>query len=201
LNNQIHISTTKSTLIVKDLKYNSKSYHIPPYPEEVYLPDHLKGLKEMIVFISANDDTELPSIEEIAESKFIIEKPKGVIVAPPGQGLAEKFERELNTKFTNINLQDLCEVLPKIILEDLQLAREMVMEAEENRVQLKITDSIYKSLYQEADLKSVRFLGTPLESAIACAIAKSTGKPVFIQDSKFDSETDIIEISYIIREG
>ena len=76
----------------------------------------------------------------------------------------------------------------------------MVMEAEENRVQLKITDSIYKTLYQEADLKSVRFLGTPLESAIACAIAKSTGKPVFIQDSKFDSETDIIEISYIIRE-
>jgi len=186
--------------IAKELKYHSKSYYIPPYPEEVYLPEHLKGLKETIVFISANEETELPSIEEIAKSRFKLDDPNGIIISPPGLGLVEQFEKELRASFTKINLEDLCEILPKIILEDLQLAKDIEMEAEDNQVQLKITDSIYKALYHEADLESVHFLGSPIESAIACAIAKSTGKPVTIQESKIDSETDAIEVTYHIRE-
>lgn len=187
--------------IAKELKYNSKGYHIPPYPEEVYLPEHLKGLKETIVFISANEETELPQLEEIAKSRFILEKTNGIIISPPGLGLVEQFEKELRTILTKINLEDLCEVLPKTIQEDLQLAKEVDMEAEGNLVHLKITDSIYKALYREADLQSVHFLGSPLESAIACAIAKSTGKPVTIQESRTDPNTDTIEVTYLIREG
>ena len=124
--------------IEKDLKYNSKSYYIPPYPKEVYIPEHLKGLKEMIVFISANGEAELPSIEEIAESRFLLEDPKGIIVTPPGQGLVEQFEKELRQNFTTISLEDLYEILSEIIAEDLQLAKEVAMETEDNRVHLKI---------------------------------------------------------------
>jgi len=187
--------------IKKDMKYKSKSYYIPPYPKEVYIPEHLKGLKEMIVFVSANDETDLPSIEEIAESRFMLENPKGMIVTPPGLGLVEQFEKELRGNLTKIDLEDLCEVLPKIILEDLQLAEEVVMEAEENQVQLTITDSIYKALYYEADLQSVHFLGSPLVSAIACAIAITTGKTVTIQESKMDLDIETIDVSYRIIEG
>jgi len=41
--------------IVKDLKFKGKSYYIPPYPKEVYLPDYLKGLKDPVVFVSADE--------------------------------------------------------------------------------------------------------------------------------------------------
>jgi hypothetical protein len=186
--------------ITKELKYHSKSYHIPPYPEEVYLPEHLKGLKETIVFISANEETELPSIEEIAKSRFMLDNHNGIIISPPGLGLVEQFEKELRTSLTKINLEELCEVLPKIILEDLQLAKEVDIKVEGNLVHLKITNSIYKALHREVDLQSVHFLGSPLESAIACAIAQSTGKPVTIQKSMTDPNIDTIEVNYLIRE-
>jgi hypothetical protein len=184
--------------IRKDLKFNSKSYYIPPYPKEVYIPEHLKGLKEMIAFISANGGTELPSIEQIAESRFMIEKPKGMIVTPPGHGLMEQFEKELRQSFTTIDIEDLYEILPKIIAEDLQLAKEVTMETEENLVHLKIVGSIYKALCYEADIQSVRFLGSPLVSAIACAIAKTTGKPVTIQETEINPVTETMDVTYRI---
>ena len=112
----------------------------------------------------------------------------------------EQFEKELRANFTTISLEDLFEILPKIIAEDLQLAKEVAMETEENRVHLKIVGSIYKALCYEADLQSVRFLGSPLVSAIACAIAKTTGKPVTIQETETNPDTETIEVSYRIIE-
>src|SRR3989304_6704819 len=41
--------------IIKDFKYTGKGYYIPPYPRDVYLPEHLKGLKDTVVFISAEN--------------------------------------------------------------------------------------------------------------------------------------------------
>ena len=187
--------------IERDLEYNSRSYYIPPYPKEVYIPEHLKGLKEMIVFISAKDDARLPSIEGIASNKFMLENPEGIFITPPGLGLVEEFEKELRTNMTQIDLKDLCEILPKIILENLQLAKEASMEIEENQVHLKVTDSLYKDLYQEADLRSIRFIGSPLESAVACAIAQSTGRTVTIQESRIHPDTDTIEVTYSLVEG
>ena len=184
--------------IKKDLKYNSKSYYIPPFPKEVYIPEHLKGLKEMIVFISANDEDGLPTINEIAKGRFLLEKPKGMILTPPGLGLIEYLEEELMINFTRMDLEDLCELLPKIIPEDLQLAKEVTMEVEGKLVHLNIVGSIYKSLCYEKELPSVHLLGSPLVSAIACAIAKTTGKPVTIQDTVINSDTETIDVTYQI---
>ena len=64
------ISTATSTYttidrIAKDLKQKGKSYYIPPYPEEIYLPEHLKGLKDMLIFIPTDSSITMPPIEEI----------------------------------------------------------------------------------------------------------------------------------------
>lgn len=188
--------------IVKDLKYKGKSYYIPPYPKEVYLPEYLKGLKEMIVFISAGSDTGIPSIEEMAESRFLLENPKGICVAPPGLGLLTQFEKELRTDLTKLELSELCESLPQLILENFQLAKEIEMKTEENRVHLKIFDPIYKNLYgREINLKSVHFLGCPLVSAIACAVAKTTGKIVTIHRDIISPDGETIEVWYRFIEG
>jgi len=188
--------------IVRDLKYKGKSFHIPPYPKEVYLPEYLKGLKDMIVFISAESDSGMPSIEEMAQSRFLLENPRGICVAPPGLGLLTQFEKELRKDITKLQLNDLCESLPQLILENFQLAKEIEMKTEKNQVYLKILDSIYKNLYSiEENLKSVHFLGCPLVSAIACAVAKTTGKIVTIDRDMISPDGQTIEVWCRFIEG
>lgn len=183
--------------IIKDLKYKGQGYYIPPFPKDVYLPEHLKGLKEMIVFIAANSRSDTPSVEEIAKSVFMVKNPKGVCVVPPGIGLLTQLEKEVRMDFAQMELNELCEKLPQLILENLQLAREVTMESEENQVHLRISNSIYKSLYDvEKDLKSLHLLGSPLVSAIACAIAKTTGRIVRIEKELVSPEGEKIQVVY-----
>lgn len=182
--------------IIKDLKFKGKSYYIPPYPKEVYLPEYLKGLKEPVVFISA-DTGGTPSIEELAKSKFLLENPNGICIAPPGLGLSTQFEKELRKSVTKIRLDELCESLPPIIVESLQLAKDVEMKAENNQIHAKIFDSAYKNLYTiEENLKSVHTLGCPLISAIACTIAKTTGKMTTIQKDSISTDGQTLEVWY-----
>ena len=181
--------------IMSDLKFNGKCWYIPPYPKHAYLPEHLKGLKEMMVFISAKPSTGLPSIEEIASKRFITQNPRGVNITAPGAGLLDQLENELKLDPTQTDLQMLCETLPQQILENFQLAKEIEMKPEDDSVSLKITGSIFRSLYVEKSLKSVYLLGCPLVSALACAIAKTTGKAITINTLNFNPQTDTTEAS------
>jgi len=185
--------------IMSNLKYKGKCWYIPPYPKQAYLPEHLKGLKEMIVFISANGSSELPSIEEIANKRFILQNPKGVSITAPGAGLLDQLENELKLDPTQTDLQTLCETLPQQILENFQLAKEIEMKPEGDSIQLRIAGSVFRSLYIQEGLKSVHQLGCPLISALACAVAKTTGKAVTILALNFNSETDTTEASCIIK--
>ncbi|MGB9694303.1 MAG: hypothetical protein ACPLYF_05605, partial [Fervidobacterium sp.] len=151
--------------IINDLKFKGKSYYIPPYPKEVYLPEYLKGLKEPVVFISA-DTGGMPSIEELAKSKFLLKNPNGICVAPPGLGILTEFEKELRKDMANLKLTEVCESLPPLIVESLQLAKEIEMKISDSEVYLRILDSTHKNLYRkEENLKSIHSLGCPLISA------------------------------------
>ena len=200
--NSTAIATYKTIdRILKDLKIKGKGYYIPPYPKEVYLPEYLKGLKDPVVFISV-DAGEMPSIEELAKSKFILENPNGICVAPPGLGLLEQFERELKKDLAKLKLTNLRETLPPLIVENLGLAKEMEMNIKDNDVYIKIFDSTYKNLYAaEENLKSVHFLGCPLISAIACALAKVSGKTVTMQGIKASADRQTIQVWYRMMEG
>ena len=179
-------STASSTYtnidrIIKDMKPKGKTYHVPPYPKDVYLPEHLKGLKDMIMFISQDPTDEAPSIEEMAKSKFLLQNPKGICMTPPGAGLLAQFEKELRRDITKLQINELCESLTQLITENLQMAKEAEFTIEEKQVELKLIDSTYRNLYNKENMRSVNQIGCPLVSAIACAIAKTTGKTVNIQ--------------------
>lgn len=187
--------------IVRDLKLKGKSYYIPPYPKEVYLPEYLKGLKEPVVFISAGSSS-IPSIEELAKSKFLLENPNGICIAPPGLGLLTEFENELRKDMAEFQLSELCESLPPIIVESLQLAKEMEIRPDDNGVYIKMFDSIYKNLYRaKENLLSVNSLGCPIVSAVACAIAKTTGKIVTIKKTNVSPDNQTIEVWYNFLEA
>ena len=190
-------SYTTIDRITEDLNYKGKPIYIPPYPKEAYLPEYLKGLKEMIVFIPAEDVIAMPTIEEMAKKQFLLRNPKGICIAPPGYGLVSLFERELKTEFTQINLDRLYDALPTIIVNNLELAKEFEINPEKDLIHIRIVDSVYKDLYsREQGFKSIHSVGCPLTSAIACALAKTTGKLVAIVKDLISLDSKTIEVWY-----
>jgi hypothetical protein len=186
--------------MLEDLNYKGKGIYVPPYPKDVYLPQHLKGLKEMIVFISAMGVSEMPTIEEMARKEFLVKNPKGVCISPPGYGLMSLFEKEMRTDFSHIAIENLYDILPKVV--DLGLAGELEIETENDSIHITIIDSIYKDLYsRERALKSVHIIGCPLVSAVACALAKTTGKNIVIVKDKVSPDLKKIEVWYQTIEG
>ena len=183
--------------IIDDLGYKGKALYIPPYPKDVYLPEYLKGLKEMVVLISAEETTAMPTIEEMAKKQFILENPKGICITPPGFGIMSLLEKELRTDFTKVDPEKLPDTLPKLVMSNLELAGNVEIYEEENLIHVKIEDSIYKDLYSpERRLKSVHLLGCPLASAIACALCKATGKLVTITKDAVSPDLKTIELWY-----
>ena len=195
-------SYTTIDRIIDDLNYKGKPTYIPPYPQEAYLPEYLKGLKEMIVFISAKDITTMPTLEEMAKRQFLVKNPKGMCVTPPGFALVSLFEKELGADFTKIDLDGLYKSLSTVIMNNLELASNFEIDAEKELIHVKITESVYKDLYsKEHKLKSVHSVGCPLTSAVACALAKTTGKLVTITKSDISPDLKTIEVWYQTVEG
>jgi len=190
-------SYTTIDRMIRDLSYKGKPIYIPPYPKEAYLPEYLKGLKEMIVFIPAEDIVAMPTIEEMAKKQFILENPKGICIAPPGYGLVSLFERELKTEFTQISIDELYNSLPTIIVNNLELAEEFEINPEKDLIHVKIVNSVYNDLYaNEQNIKSIHSIGCPLTSAIACALAKTTGKLIVVVKDLISPDSKTIEIWY-----
>ena len=190
-------SYTTIDRIIEDLNYKGKPIYIPPYPKEAYLPEYLKGLKEMIVYIPPEDTVVVPTIEEMTKRQFLLKNPKGICIAPPGYGLSDLFEKELKTEFTQIDMDRLCSSLPTIIVSKLELAKEFEINTENNLTHIRLVDSVYKDLFSnERDFKSIHLIGCPLTSAVACALAKTTGKLIIIAKDAVSSDLRTIEVWY-----
>ena len=185
--------------MTKGSKSIGKGYYIPPLSEEAHLPEYLKGLKVPVVFVSVENDADMPSIEEIATGKFALKNQKGVLVTPPGWGLLNKIEKDLKMDFSETQLNELCKILPRFIMENFGLANDIEMELREDQITLKISDSLFKNLYlSENDLKSIFILGCPIVSAVACALAKASHKTIAIQRQNATLDGSTIQVWYQI---
>jgi hypothetical protein len=152
--------------MINDLRYNGHGYYIPTYPKDAYLPDYFKNLKESVVFISDENFTGCP--------------------ASPGSGILNQIEHQLNIDFTTVPLAELCSLLPRCMTEFFNLAKEMDLQIlDESTVRLNVSGVLYESLYTPEHVLSVSLLGCPVVSAVACALAKSSGKTVVIREQKF----------------
>jgi hypothetical protein len=170
----------------------NEAYNIPPCPRDIFLPEHLAGLKEMVTFIPAVHTDGIAEIEDIAKGSFLIEKPKGILITSPGVGLLEKIEQKRKIDFAKIAPEKLNDTLANL-LSELYLANEIEITINQNNVVLKINGSLYNSLYNpNNNLKSVNMIGCPLVNAAACAIAKSTGKPTSLQEIKTSPNSNTI---------
>jgi hypothetical protein len=187
--------------ILREFQCEGNAFCIPPYPKGVYLPEHLKSLQEMVIFIAASANSEMPSFEEMTKGTFQAQTSKGIFVTPPGIGLLDRIEARTKMDLSKIKVEDLCEILPSILQNSFSLAKDIALFSKDNVITLRARGSVYEDLYTpECGLKSVGLFGCPMVNTIEGALAKSSGKPVTIQKLRFFPDTKAIEVSYRIVE-
>jgi hypothetical protein len=191
--------STYSTIdrMINDLKYSGQGYYIPAYPRDVFLPDYLKNLREPVVFISESFDGK-PSIDELAQGKFISARTRGVFVTSPGAGVMAQVERQLQLDLSKISLEELSDILPKCLTENLNLAKSADMTLTPNGAEFRASGILYESLYDpESKPKSLSLLGCPVVSGVACALAKTSGKTVVITEQEASGNSVFAAYSFI----
>ena len=194
------------TQILKELKYLGKPVYLPP--------KYLKDFDECKIFLPQHKITTLPSPEIIQAhtENIFLEEPKALLLFPPGYFLTELFEKKLGTSFTKINFKYLQLNLPKLLVQDLEIADEFelkkihsVMNQSESKFaksendeyeifQMKISNSIFQNDIKWLEESSIlnKTIGSPLCSAIACSIAKATGNAIIIKKINISSNEKTI---------
>ena len=182
--------------IIQELEYKGNAIYLPP--------KYLKDPEANKAYISKQKETSLPAPEQIQkqETRFFIENPPGILLTPPGAGLARLFEKTFKTNFTKVDLQYLQRNMPKLFIEDLEIAQNFEMDTQNNKIRVKIENSTYNVLNIETEQPSSNYstLGSPLSSAIACTLAKTTGKPIIIEKQQTSKDGRDVTIEYRILE-
>jgi hypothetical protein len=188
------VSSQQATLkhIIQELQYEGHMVYLPP--------KYFRNPEVQKAYISEQENGRLPESEEIQknEQAFLIEKPPGVLFTPPGAELSKLFEKTLGIYFTEVNLQYLVQNMPKLFVEDLEIAQDVEVEIEGDRIRVKMHDSVYNISGVESGESSSEYstLDFPLVSAIACALAKTTNKPVMVEKVQAGGDGKDVALEY-----
>jgi len=182
--------------IIQELDYKGNAIYLPP--------KYFRAPETTKAFIPKQKDAKLPSPEQIQaqETNLFIENVGGMLLTPPGAGLTKLFEETLETNFIGVDLQYLQKSMPKLFIEDLEIAQNFEIEIENKRIHVRIENSAYKDLFKEAKKLANLYdrVGSPLSSAIACALAKVTGKPIVIENQQISEDGGDVDIYYRVLE-
>jgi predicted transcriptional regulator/uncharacterized protein YuzE len=175
-------------------KLNGKGIYLPP--------KYLKDFESSLIFIPSKANQTLPKPEEIDEEKLYSENPEGLFITPPGLALSKLFEKELGTSFTKTDVNYIQNNLPKLLIEDMEIAENVEVEVKEDLITVEITKHIFSEICEEIRKlpKTHETIGCILSSAIACALAKATGKPITIEKEELSEDGKTTKIQYRILE-
>jgi hypothetical protein len=149
----------------------------------IYLPPkRLQDYTSSLVFVPTEPNQPLPTTEETDPKKLETQNPAGLLLTPPGLALSGLFEKQLKRPFIETTLEELQTQLPRI-LDELQITKHLVIQPQDNDIAVMIRNHVFEDLCKEtAKLQLThKTVGCPLTSALACAFAKATGKPVVIE--------------------
>jgi predicted small lipoprotein YifL len=194
--------------------YNGKPLYLPP--------KYLTNPDESKVYIPRlmNDTPPTPEQTRELENQRPSRDSNGILLTPPGAKLAELFEKTLGTSFARTDMNKLLRDLPKLMIEDLEIASNFTGAVRagntrepsktnrtqpprnSDRIHVALTGSVYKETQRETEQTSniVGNLGWPIISAIACAIAKATGKLTVLENEKTSTDGSTIEADYVTFE-
>jgi len=200
--------------IMQELNYKGKAIYLPP--------KYLKDPEANKIYIPKQKHGKPPTPELILkqESQLFIKNPQGILLTPPGAQLTRLFEKTLGTSFTKVDPEYLQQNLPKVFIEDLEIAEDLEIETKSRKaakkitgsvsvigttsdtIHVKITNPILQDIWKEDRKLSHLYtkIGCPISSAIACALTKATGKPITIEKIQPSTDGKIIEANYRILE-
>jgi hypothetical protein len=206
------LTTLDETLTT--LEYKGKAVYLPP--------KYLNDLESTKIYIFKSETGPRPFPTPDATRKLEMEpahkNAQGILITPPATELMKLFETTLGTSFLNTNLQDLQQRLPKALIEDLEVVTDIEIkpskskeneppteqtQIDNDRVQIKFTTNAYKNTCKKAaQLQTINSnIGCPLTSALASALAKTTGKPVIIENEQISEDGGTTKVEYhILRE-
>jgi len=178
--------------IIQELDYRGKPVYLPP--------KYLKDPEANKIYISKQKDGKLPDPELTLkqENQLFFQNPQGILLTPPGAQLSKLFEKRLETIFTKTDLNYVIQNLPKLLIEQLEIAENIEIDTENNKIKIKITNSIFKETHKQNNPHLHLHIGCPLSSAIACALTKATGQAVTIENIQTFENGKTVEATYKI---
>lgn len=178
--------------MIAELGLKGKGIYLPP--------NYLKDFRSSRVFVPRQSGMELPSPEEfLKEAKsYFFDSSKGLLFEPPGAGLAELFERVLKTSFVGQDFKYLQRHIPKVLIEDLEVAQDAEIKSKDYSCIMTLENTVYSAICNKAsELHHISgSIGCPICSAIACALAKTTGNPITIEREQVNESRNSVETEY-----
>jgi len=154
-----------------------------------------------VVFVPSEPFSMIPEISN-ADDKIFLSKPEGLLVPPPGLALAALIEKKLGFSVRNCGVETLVQALPKALVEDLEIVKDVEIEVRGDSVRFKLYDSIYADFCSEVRETSRRCgLGCPMCSALASILAIATGKPILYEEDRTSEDNKITESIYQLLSG
>lgn len=189
--------TALSSLVALDWMISELGFEGQP----VYLPPrYLRDFESSRVFISKEKKTKLPNPDQFLTegNSFFINNQKGISFEPPGAEITKLLEKVLETSFTKTKLQYFEQNILKTLVEDLEIAQDVEIKSQGKRLNIRLENSTYAPICSETQKLSKinSSIGCPICSALACALTKTTGKPVVIEKEQATEDDRSINIEY-----
>jgi hypothetical protein len=163
--------------LLEDLDCKGQALFLPP--------EFLNDFESCRAYVSVEKSSSPPKPEDIRgkENRVLLKELPGLVIEPPGAELTMLLEERLGTRFTRVDLQFLQRELPKVFVEKLQLAKNLEIALGESKARVTIDDLTLMGMYEKiCSLTHVYSqIGSPVASAIGCALAKSSGRLVSVE--------------------
>ena len=129
--------------------------------------------------------------------------PTGLELPAPGQGLVEYYVAQSGSDFVGVDFEYLQTSLPRLIVENLELAQTFEMAIDGSFVTIR---TVGERLYElcsalTISAKGEEYLACPFHSSFATVLARSTGKSVLIESATRMDDARTIVATYRIAES
>jgi cell division protein FtsL len=188
--------------ILDEYNLTQKGIYIPTKSGNTDLVNYqslIQNKESCLVFLPETQNLEPSKLEEDAP-RLESSKNGGIYITPPGEALCKLFEQQAGISFNEINLQKLQSILPKVLTEGLEFVETIDIQDKGNIITVELTQSIFERICHETNNRprTHEQVGCLLTSAIACALAKATGKLIIIEKEAYDQQNETKQIEYKI---
>jgi hypothetical protein len=167
--------------------------------QPVYLsPRYFNDPDAQKVYVPKKKETKLPTPEEMQDPTFFLKNAAGILLTPTCYELTRLFEKKLQKKLIEVDLEHLQKTLPKLFV-DLEIAKNLTIEKREDSIVVTMDNCRFSMPMQsKSDSGKPQIQDSPLCSAIACSLAKVTGRCLIKAAETTDSTKRNVVIEYRI---